>query len=63
MFLLKVITSNVLRYTGHNFFSLIHLFKHTLCNNIKQAVGPGVLQTFSTCAVQVVVYQKKRDGA
>ena len=33
-----------------DFFSFLHLFKHTLCNNFKQAVGPGVLQTFSTCA-------------
>ena len=33
-------------------FSFLHLFKHTLCNNFKQAVGPGVLQTFSTCAVK-----------
>jgi len=27
-------------------------FKHTLLNIFKQAVGPGVLQTFSTCAVK-----------
>ena len=27
-------------------------FKHTFCNNFKQALGPGVLQTFSTCAVK-----------
>ena len=35
-----------------DFFSFLHLFKYTLCNNFKQAVGPGVLQTFSTCAVK-----------
>jgi len=28
------------------------IFKHTLLNIFKQAVGPGVLQTFSTCAVK-----------
>ena len=33
-------------------FSFLHLSEHTLCNNFKQAVGPGVLQTFSTCAVK-----------
>ena len=38
--------------SGLNFFSFLHLFKHTLCNNFKQAVGPGVLQTFSTCPVK-----------
>ena len=36
-----------------DFFSFLHLFKHTFCNNFEQAVvGPGVLQTFSTCAVK-----------
>ena len=31
------------------FFSCLQLFKHTVQT---QAVGPGVLQTFSTCAVK-----------
>ena len=35
-----------------DFLSLLHLFKHNFCNNFKQAVGPGVLQTFSTYAVK-----------
>ena len=35
-----------------DFFSFFHLFKHALCNNFKQTVGPGVLQTFSTCTVK-----------
>jgi len=34
------------------FFLLLQLFKYTLRNIFKQAVGPGVLQTFSTCAVK-----------
>ena len=37
---------------SHGFFSFLQLFKHTLYNNFKQAVGSGVLQTFSTCAVK-----------
>ena len=35
--------------SSHGF---LHLFKHTFCNDFKQAVGPGVLLTFSTCAVK-----------
>ena len=38
-----------------DFFSFLHLFKHTFCTNFKQAVGPGVLQTFSTCAVKPLI--------
>ena len=34
------------------FFLLSPTFKHTLYNIFKQAVGPGVLQTFSTCTVK-----------
>ena len=26
-----------------DFFSFLHFFKHTLCNNFKQAVGPGTV--------------------
>ena len=46
--------------TVMNFFSFLYLFKHTLCNNVnfKQAVGPGVLQTFSTCAVIKALFKK-----
>jgi len=36
-----------------DFFSCLQLFKHTvLTYHLQQAVGPGVLQTFSTCAVK-----------
>ena len=38
-----------------DFFSFLHFFKHTFCNNFKQVVGPGVLQTFSTCAVKALI--------
>ena len=44
--------------TVMNFFSFLYLFKHTLCNNFKQAVGPGVLQTFSTYAVIKALLKK-----
>ena len=33
-------------------FYLLNLLKCTFFNNFKQAVGPGVLQTLSTCAVK-----------
>ena len=39
-----------------NFSPFNQLFKHTLVNYnifvLEQGVGPGVLQTFSTCAVK-----------
>ena len=47
--------------SSHEFFLFsatfqTHLFKHTFSNTpfqvFEQAVGPGVLQTFSTCAVK-----------
>ena len=33
-------------------FLLFPPFQTYLCSNVEQAVGPGVLQTFSTCAVK-----------
>jgi len=38
---------------SHGFFSFLNFSNTIYCNNnVKQAVGPGVLQTFSTCAVK-----------
>ena len=37
---------------GQKVFRFSTFLKHTFCSNFKQVVGPGVLQTFSTCAVK-----------
>ena len=37
-------------------------FKHTFCNNFKQAIGPGVLQTFRTCAVKPKFKKSRQFG-
>ena len=42
----------VLRLVMEFFSSFFQPFKHTLYNTFKQAIGPGVLETFSTCAVK-----------
>ena len=43
--------------SSHGFFSFLHLFKHTFCNNFKQVEGPGVLQTFTMhLSCKVLIY-------